>query len=65
MGDCTVEKRMMDIRELSSYIGLKPQTIRNQISMGTFPIPTKKLGRLLKWDRREVDGFLDKLKKIN
>ncbi len=60
-----MEKRMMDIRELSSYIGLKPQTIRNQISMGTFPIPTKKLGRLLKWDRREVDGFLDKLKKIN
>jgi len=60
-----VEKRMMDIKELSSYIGLKPQTIRNQISMGTFLIPTKKLGRLLKWDRREVDGFLDKLKKIN
>jgi predicted DNA-binding transcriptional regulator AlpA len=60
-----MEKRMMDIKELSSYIGLKPQTIRNQISMGTFLIPTKKLGRLLKWDRREVDGFLDKLKKIN
>ena len=60
-----MEKRMMDIRELSSYIGLKPQTIRNQMSMGTFLIPTKKLGRLLKWDRREVDGFLDKLKKIN
>ena len=60
-----MEKRMMDIKELSSYIGIKPQTIRNQISMGTFLIPTKKLGRLLKWDRREVDGFLDKLKKIN
>ncbi|MFZ2418344.1 MAG: hypothetical protein WAW22_07475 [Smithellaceae bacterium] len=60
-----MEKRMMDIKELSSYIGLKPQTIRNQISMGTFKIPTKKLGRLLKWDRRDVDGFLDKLKKIN
>ena len=60
-----MEKRMMDIKELSSYIGIKPQTIRNQISMGTFLIPTKKLGRLLKWDRRDVDGFLDKLKKIN
>lgn len=60
-----MEKRMMDIKELSSYIGLKPQTIRNQISMGTFQIPTKKLGRLLKWDRRDVDGFLAKLKKIN
>lgn len=56
---------MMDIKELSSYIGLKQQTIRNQISMGKFLIPTKKLGRLLKWDRRDVDGFLDKLKKIN
>ncbi|MEI6610984.1 MAG: hypothetical protein WCO53_14755 [Deltaproteobacteria bacterium] len=60
-----MEKRMMDIKELSSYIGLKQQTIRNQISMGKFLIPTKKLGRLLKWDRRDVDGFLDKLKKIN
>ena len=60
-----MEKRMMDIKELSSYIGIKPQTIRNQMSMGTFLIPTKKLGRLLKWDRRDVDGFLDKLKKIN
>ena len=60
-----MDKRMMDIKELSFYIGLKPQTIRNQISMGTFQIPTKKLGRLLKWDRRDVDGFLDKLKKIN
>ena len=60
-----MEKRMMDIKELSSYIGLKPQTIRNQISLGKFLIPTKKLGRLLKWDRRDVDGFLDKLKKIN
>jgi predicted DNA-binding transcriptional regulator AlpA len=60
-----MEKRMMDIKDLSVYIGIKPQTIRNQMSMGKFPIPTKKLGRLLKWDRREVDRFLDKLKKIN
>jgi len=56
---------MMDIRELAVYIGIKPQTIRNQISLGKFQIPTKKIGRLLKWDRRDVDRFLDRLQRIN
>jgi predicted DNA-binding transcriptional regulator AlpA len=60
-----MEKRMMDIKELSAYIGLRPQTIRNRISLGSFPIPTKKIGRLLKWDRRDVDKYLDRLQKIN
>jgi len=46
-----MEKRMMDIKERGIYIGLKPQTIRNQISLGRFQIPTKRIGRLLKWDR--------------
>jgi len=56
---------MMGIKELSEYVGLKPQTIRNKISLGTFPIPTKKIGRLLKWDRRDVDRYLDKLPRVN
>lgn len=60
-----MENRMMDIRELAVYIGIKPQTIRNQISLGKFQIPTKKIGRLLKWDRRDVDRFLDRLQRIN
>ena len=60
-----MEKRMMDIRELGAYIGLKPQTIRNQLALGRFLIPTKKIGRLLKWDLRDVDQFLDRLRKIN
>ena len=60
-----MEKRMMGIEELSEYIGLKPQTIRNRISSGTFPIPTKKIGRLLKWDRKDVDRYLDRLPNVN
>ena len=60
-----MKKRMIGIKELSEYIGLKPQTIRNQISLGTFPIPTKKIGRLLKWDIRDVDKYLDRLPRIN
>ncbi len=30
-----------------------------------FPIKTKRIGRLLKWDRRDVDHYLDKLPTIN
>ena len=58
-------KRMLTIRELSERIGLKPQTIRNQLNCGTFPIKTKRLGRKLLWDIKDVDKFLDSLKPIN
>jgi predicted DNA-binding transcriptional regulator AlpA len=61
----TIEKRMLGIKELSDYLGLSPQTIYNQLSAGTFPIKTKRIGKLLKWDRRDVDRYLDKLPSIN
>ena len=56
-----MEKRMLDINELSIYISLAVQTIRNQLSCGTFPIPPKRIGRKLLWDKIEVDNYLDKL----
>ena len=58
-------KRMLDISDLSIRIGLKPQTIRNKLNCGTFPIKTKKIGRKLLWDIRDVDKFLDGLRAIN
>jgi predicted DNA-binding transcriptional regulator AlpA len=56
---------MLGVKELSEYLGLQPQTIYNQLSVGTFPIKTKRLDRRLKWDRRDVDHYLDKLPTIN
>ena len=61
----TVERRIMDIHELSDYTGFSPQTIYNQLSAGTFPIKTKRIGRRLKWDRRDVDRYLDQVPTIN
>ena len=57
--------RMIDINDLATRIGLKPQTIRNKLNCGTFPIKTKKIGRKLLWDIGDVDKFLDGLKAIN
>lgn len=61
----TLEKRMLNIQELTEYTGISRQTVYNQLSAGTFPIKTKRLGRRLAWDRREVDRFLDQLPAIN
>jgi excisionase family DNA binding protein len=56
---------MLDIHELSDYVGLSRQTIYNKLAAGTFPIKTKRIGRRLKWDRRDVDRYLDQLPTIN
>jgi hypothetical protein len=37
----------------------------NQLSAGTFPIRTKRMGRRLLWDRKDVDRYLDQLPTIN
>ena len=58
-------RRMLGIQKVWTIIGLKPQTIRNKLSNGTFPIATRKIGRLLKWDSRDIERFLDSLPKIN
>jgi len=60
-----VEKRMLSVKELSQYIGLAPQTIKNQLYAGRFPIPPTRLGRKLLWDKKLVDKFLDKLPKMD
>jgi predicted DNA-binding transcriptional regulator AlpA len=56
-----LERRMLGVQELSQYLGLRPQTIYNRVCAGNFPIKHKRFGRLLKWDRRDVDHYLDAL----
>jgi predicted DNA-binding transcriptional regulator AlpA len=56
-----MEKRLLGVKELAEYIGLSPQTIYNKINRGKFPIPYKKVFGLLKWEREEVNDFLNGL----
>jgi len=57
-----IERRLLGIDELSQYIGIRPQTIRNRLCCGTFPIPAKKVCGRVKFDRRDVESYFDKLK---
>jgi predicted DNA-binding transcriptional regulator AlpA len=59
-----MEKRFFGIIELSEYLGIKPQTIRNRLSSGTFPIPAKKVCGSVKFDKRDVEKYLTRLKPI-
>jgi hypothetical protein len=52
----------LGIEELSEYIGIRPQTIRNRLCCGTFPIPAKKVCGRVKFDIRDIEDFLNRLK---
>ncbi len=55
--------RLIDIKELSEKIGLKPKTIRNRLYEETFPLkPVKQGGRKNFWLETDVDQYIDNLK---
>ena len=58
-----LRKRLLNINELSEYIGKKPQTIRNEIARGEFLIPRVKLRGALRFDIKDVDAYIDNLKR--
>jgi excisionase family DNA binding protein len=58
-----MEQRLISIKELGVYLNISPQTIRNKLSSGTFPIIPIKLGGKVLFDIQEIEKFLDKAKK--
>ncbi len=56
---------LIDINTLAETLALKPQTIRNRLSNGTWPLPTYKLNGKLVWKDSEVQDYLSGLEKIN
>lgn len=56
-----MEKRLLSIKEVGAYLSISPRTIYNQLSQGIFPIKHKKIGRLVRFDRMEVDRYLSRL----
>jgi len=56
-----MEQRFYGVKGLSQYINVSPQTIYNKISRGDFPIPFRKIFGRIRFDKRDVDHFLNKL----
>jgi predicted DNA-binding transcriptional regulator AlpA len=64
MMESSHQARLINVYELAGILTLAPQTIRNQLCTGSFPIPAKKLGRSLRFDLRDVNRYLDNLKTL-
>jgi len=56
-----MERRFFDVKSLSEYLGMKPQTIYNKISQGTFPIPFRKVFERIRFDKDDIDHYIGKL----
>ena len=54
-------KRLLTVKELAEMLGLKPQTIYNRMNQGLLPIKRKKIGRLVRFEKRDVDKFIKSL----
>jgi predicted DNA-binding transcriptional regulator AlpA len=50
---------VLNIEEVAETIGLEVQTVYNQQSSGTFPIPMRKQGKRWFADARDVAEYLD------
>jgi excisionase family DNA binding protein len=59
-----VNKRLLNVKEVATYLGLSSQTISNGISRNArtpFPIKPKRVGKLVRFDIRDLDKWVDSL----
>jgi excisionase family DNA binding protein len=57
-------KRLLTVEETAIYLGISPRTIYNGIapkSKNPFPIKPKRIGKLVRFDLRELDNYVDSL----
>lgn len=59
-----MDKRLLSIKEAAAYLGLSPRTIYNGTgpkSKMPFPIKAKRIGKLVRFDRKDLDHYIDSL----
>lgn len=62
--DNEIKKRLLSVEETAQYLGLSCRTIYNQIgpkSKRPFPVKCKRIGKLVKFDIRDLENYVDTL----
>jgi excisionase family DNA binding protein len=55
-------KRLLNVEEAAQYLGMAPRTIYNAVapkSKNPFPVKAKRIGKLVRFDIRDLDAFID------
>jgi predicted DNA-binding transcriptional regulator AlpA len=59
-----IEKRLLSVDETASYLGISPRYLYNRTgrkSKNPFPVKPKRIGKLIKFDRRELDEWIESI----
>lgn len=59
-----VPKRFLSVEETAVYLGISPRSIYNQIhrkAKKKFPIRCKRIGKLIKFDIRDLEKYMESL----
>ncbi|MBW2083087.1 MAG: helix-turn-helix domain-containing protein [Deltaproteobacteria bacterium] len=57
-------KRLLSVEEAAQYLGLSPRTIYNAVapkSKRPFPVKPKRVGKLVKFDIRDLERYVESL----
>jgi predicted DNA-binding transcriptional regulator AlpA len=57
-------KRLLSIEETGLYLNISPRTIYNRIgpkAKNPFPVKPKKIGKLVRFDIRDLDKYIETL----
>ena len=61
-------KRLFTVEETAYYLGLSPRTIYNATapkSKAPFPVKPKRIGKLVRFDVRDLDRYVDSLNAVD
>ena len=61
-------KRLFTVEETAYYLGLSPRTIYNATapkSKTPFPVKPKRIGKLVRFDVRDLDKYVDSLNAVD
>ncbi len=56
--------RFMSVKEAAEYLSISPRTLYNRIApkaKNPFPVRPKRIGKLVRFDRTQLDDWIDSL----
>ena len=59
-----IQKRLLTVQEAAGYLRISPKTLYNGVaprSKNPFPIKVKRIGKLVRFDIRELNRYIDSL----
>lgn len=57
-------KRLLTVEEAASYLNISPRTLYNAVapkSKRPIPVKVKRIGKLVRFDLRDLDRYVDSL----